>query len=62
MKSIKWSWGKLKDRRPKPFGWWYHKVLAEIGWAFRDFGWSMYYKHLNIMCDRYKINIYGEEA
>lgn len=42
----------------KPVMWYYHKILCEFGYKF--FGASkMYYKHLNIMCDRYGFNLYG---
>ena len=48
----------------KPFGWWYHWLLCEAGWFLRnriDCGWSMYYRHLNKMCDKYKITLYGRK-
>lgn len=45
----------------KPIGWWYHKILCEIGWKIRNiFGWGVYYRHLNKMCDKYNINLYGD--
>lgn len=47
----------------KPIGWWYHKILCELGWKIRNFpallGWRIYYKHLNKMCRKYNINLYG---
>ena len=53
----------MKLAKRKPIGWWYYKVLCEIGWSLRNrvsFGWPVYYKYLNAMCDKYKINLYGE--
>lgn len=47
----------------KPLGWWYHKILCELGWKLRNAtsdGWDIYYCHLNKMCNNYKINLYGE--
>jgi len=45
----------------KPVMWYYHKAMCEIGWKLRNrFGWHMYYYHLNIMCKKYRINLYGE--
>jgi hypothetical protein len=60
------SWSKLEDKSKKPLGWWRHKVLCELGWALRNnillsnWAWSYYYKHLNLMCAKYGINVYGE--
>lgn len=57
------SWSKLEDKSPKPLGWWYHKVMCELGWKLRNKtikGWDIYYHHLNKMCDKYKINLYGK--
>lgn len=58
------SWSKLESKEPKPIGWWYHKILCEFGWWFRNNvnyskGDKLYYKHLKMMCDKYKINVYG---
>ncbi len=45
----------------KPLMWYYHKVMCEIGWKLRNrLGWDMYYHHLNIMCKKYRINLYGQ--
>lgn len=56
------GWSKVNSKTKKPFGWWYHKIMCEIGWCLRKtkIGWKMYYDHLNIMCSKYKINIYGQ--
>lgn len=54
-------WAKVKGW--PPIGWWYFKYLCEIGWLFRnkfDWGWTLYYWSLRNLCDRYKINLYGE--
>lgn len=54
------SWAKVQPGR-KPLMWWYHKVLCEAGWIIRNqISWKMYYKHLNIMCDKYGFNLYGK--
>lgn len=45
----------------KPLGWWYYKILCELGWKLRNIiGWKMYYSNLNKMCNKYRINLYGE--
>jgi len=55
------AWSKVKPGK-KPLGWWYHKLLCELGWSLRDMlgSESMYYKHLRVLCDRYGYNLYGE--
>jgi len=48
----------------KPFGWWCYWLLCEAGWFLRNstnYGWSIYYKYLNKMCDKYKITLYGRK-
>lgn len=53
----------MTKAKHKPIGWWYYKIMCEIGWKFRntfEFGWDMYYKNLNKMCDTYNINLYGD--
>lgn len=54
------SWSKVQKGK-KPIGWWYHKIMCEFGWAIRKYNssQSMYYKHLNKMCDKYHLNLYG---
>ena len=53
-------WSKTKKGK-KPIGWWFHKVMCEIGWVLRDsIGEKMYYRHLNSMWKKYRINLYGE--
>jgi hypothetical protein len=57
------AWSKTAKTK-KPIGWWYHKVLCEFGYSLRNYtywGWSMYYKHLSKMCNKYKINLYGDK-
>lgn len=59
------SWSKVKSGK-KPPVWWYHKIMCEIGWIMRNsnnklHAWNMYYNHLNIMCDKYGFNLYGEK-
>jgi hypothetical protein len=54
------SWVKVK-RGKKPLGWWYHKIMCEIGWSLRNTAhWDLYYCHLAKMCSKYHINLYGE--
>jgi len=54
------SWAKVKKGK-KPLGWWYHKLMCEIGWSIRYANnWDLYYKHLAKMCGKYHINLYGE--
>jgi len=54
------SWSKVTKGK-KPIGWWYHKIMCEFGWIIRRCDiCRMYYKHLNKMCDKYKINLYGQ--
>lgn len=58
------SWSKVNKKTKKPLMWWYYKILCEFGWSFRNYnilGWIIYYKNLNKMCDKYKINLYGNE-
>lgn len=58
------SWSKVKKGK-KPLGWWYHKIMCEIAWSLRNYfngiTWKYYYSHLNIMVNKYKFNLYGEE-
>lgn len=53
------AWSKVKTKFIKPIGWWYHKIMCELKYSLKgsDKG---YYRHLNKMCDNYKINLYGE--
>jgi hypothetical protein len=54
------SWSKVKSGK-KPLGWWYHKILCEIGWSFFGGSYSqMYHNHLKSMVNKYRINLYGE--
>jgi hypothetical protein len=53
------SWSKVKPGK-KPLMWWYHKILCEIGYKYFGSGSDVYYKHLEIMCDKYGFNLYGE--
>jgi hypothetical protein len=54
------SWSKV-EKGHKPLGWWYHKIMCEMGWLIRSIDvWKMYYYHLNKMCDKYNINLYGK--
>ena len=62
--------------KKKPFMWYYHKIMCEInyylhikvdGFLYNKFNivpnlpfLKKYYYHLNIMCNNYKINLYGE--
>jgi len=48
----------------KPIGWYYYKILCELGWKFRNStikGWDLYYWSLNKMCNKYRINLYGQK-
>jgi len=59
------SWSKITTKTKKPIGWWYHKIMSEIGWyIYETFdslkGHRFYYKHLDKMVDKYQINLYGE--
>ena len=62
----------------KPLMWWWHKIWAEFWYWFEQnvyhffyfkYGielpmlkWCSYYYHLNKMCDKYGINLYGEQV
>jgi hypothetical protein len=50
------GWSKVSKGR-KPPGWWYHKILCEFWYAVGND--KLYYKHLNIMIYKYRINLYG---
>jgi len=54
-------WRKVKSGS-KPFMWWYHKIMCEIGYSFFGSTSNTYYKHLHIMCDKYGFNLYGEKS
>jgi len=54
------AWSKVRTSFKKPIGWWYHKIMCEIMYYFRGAGNSYHY-HLKKMCDKYKINLYGEK-
>jgi hypothetical protein len=51
------SWSRVKKGK-KPVGWWYHKVLCEAAWAFKNT--TGYYHHLDKLCG-YGFNLYGQE-
>lgn len=60
------SWSKITNKSKKPIGWWLYKLLAELSWFIRDKvhfkkGDKLYRYALDVMCDKYKINLYGEE-
>jgi len=57
------GWSKVKSKKNLPLGWWYHKLMCEFGYLFNRKSWGlrMYYRHLNKMCNKYKINLYGKE-
>ena len=52
------SWHEVLTDYPKPFGWWYHKVMCELSYIL--FGASTGYDfHLKVMCDKYGFDLYG---
>lgn len=53
------NWSKVQKGR-KPIGWWYHKIMCEVAYNFLGSG-GWYYYHLNILCRKYKINLYGRK-
>ena len=55
------AWSKVKTKFKKPIGWWYHKVMCEISYSFYGYE-NGYYHHLNKMCNKYKLNLYGEKT
>lgn len=52
------AWSKVTSKYPKPIGWWYRKIMCEIGWHLGSR--KMYYHHLREMCRIYELNLYGE--
>ena len=60
------AWAKVKNPMTKPIGWWYHKLICELGYYLyehtfkRSLGLSMYYNHLNKLCE-YGFNLYGDK-
>lgn len=55
MRKSKWS--PVFEPKMKPIGWWWHKVWCEFFyWIAND---KLYYKHLNIMWDKYGFTLYG---
>lgn len=71
------SWSKVKQSSRKPIGWWWHKIWCEFWYWFEQIiysyfyhnheielfipKWCTYYYHLNAMCKKYNINLYGEK-
>jgi hypothetical protein len=46
----------------KPLGWYFHRAMCWIGWQIRHIDyWHTYHKHLKIMCNKYRINYYGDK-
>jgi hypothetical protein len=37
------------------------KYICELGYRFAGSTSDMYYDHLHILCDKYKINLYGDK-
>lgn len=57
------SWAKVNktNRMNLPLGWWFHKVMCEVGWMIRYRNhFRMYYKHLHALC-KYGYNLYGDK-
>lgn len=54
------SWSKIETDFKKPLGWWFHKIMCEIAYSIKGSSTS-YYFHLNSMCDKYKITLYGHK-
>lgn len=52
------DWSKVNKSTKKPLMWWYHKLMCEHYYSVGNM--SKYYKHLNIMCTKYRINLYGD--
>jgi len=66
------SWSKITGKGRKPLGWWYHKLMCEY-WYWRYTNHDLYdykavryvgryHKHLNIMCDKYRLTLYAEQV
>jgi hypothetical protein len=54
------AWSKITNKCKKPWQWWLHKFLCDLGWMVRDLdSHHSYYYHLN-MCLKYGFNLYGE--
>ena len=58
-------WSPVNNPIQKPIGWWYHKILCELGYFIEmkistSFGSQMYYNHLDFMIDKYGFNLYGD--
>lgn len=56
----KFNWSQV-EKGKKPIRWWYHKIMCEF-WYNIQSSRKRYYKHLNIMCDKYHINLYGKNC
>jgi hypothetical protein len=64
------SWSKVHNKHSKPLGWWWHKIMCELFYGVHDIMWlpgqtrawflGEYYGHLNILCIKYKFNLYGD--
>lgn len=54
------AWSKIIYKGKKPVGWWFHKIMCETAYALRGSG-SWYYYHLDKMCNKYQINLYGKK-
>jgi hypothetical protein len=52
------SWSHIIDNRKKPFWWWFHKLLCELGWFLKHSG-RMYRYHLDKL-SKTGFNLYGE--
>lgn len=51
------AWASVVKGYRRPIGWWYHKILAEIGWVWNL---KMYHTHLDAMTRNYGYNLYGQ--
>ncbi|WP_461042840.1 hypothetical protein [Spirosoma harenae] len=51
------AWNTVVKGYRRPIGWWYHKILCDLGWRISQ---KLYYKHLHIMNRQYGINLYGQ--
>lgn len=55
------SWSKVNMETKKPWQWWMHKILCELGWIVRYKDNYATYNHQLNMCCKYGFNLYGDK-
>jgi hypothetical protein len=51
------AWSRVDRKTKKPLMWWYNKIMCEYHYHVGNY--PAYHRHLNIMCNKYRLSLYG---